>query len=168
MWERKLKNQFGDIEHIYRSEPDEQKPYDAVDGFNYHVEYLRNDMVEHAENAEKKGSEIEPWMLNDEYDTNSPGRAVAEYLLRYFDPDVSETFMWIETPDNEINLEFPPIYFNAIRECIQAGIQRQIGNYSDRIDALQKELNAYKGFLDSVPGAVKMFKEWKEKQNENQ
>jgi hypothetical protein len=164
MWERREKNCYGEVKGVYRpwASLPEKPVYDAVPNVKYMVEYLRSDMVDAEERSHLRGSEIEPYELYDEYETDSLGLALREIIYRMFDEDTADFRLFVDFGDKDICADIPGDIYRIAREAVQSGINKKIDALEEDVENLNVELAAYKGFLDSIPGGAKMFREWRE------
>lgn len=162
-WERREKNCLGNVKRVYRpSGFTEKDVYDSLPNVKYTVEYLRADQVEAEERSHLRGSEIEPYELYDEYETDSLGLALREIIFRMFDEKTADFRLFVDIGDRDICADIPGDIYRVAREAVQPGINKRIDALNKEVETLEAELSAYKEFLDSVPGGTKMFKEWRE------
>ena len=100
MWERQIKNEYGEIQEIYRSERDASDAllpdpgwlvYNSYNSAGLEVKYIVESLnkrnAQAFENAQLVGSCVNPLELNDQFITDSFGDAIHELIIRMFDPD---------------------------------------------------------------------------------
>ena len=183
MWELRSKNQFGNVEQIQKESIFTKQPvYDNIckdgNGYNkanltveYTVEWLPERNFEAFEKAQLVGSGINPWDLKNEYLTDSLGLAIRMMMLRELDEksDKPQLYMYIKDEngnDAEAVAEIPSDTVPILRNMVQENINRKLGNLQDTVDALKKEIEAYKSFIKQY-NAEKIFDEFRNKTQYN-
>ena len=142
MWERQIKNQFGGIQEVFRSEQDVDdvlspnviralghNPADV--SVKYTIESLNKRNAEAFEKANQVGSRVEPWKLNDLFITDSLGTAIHELIIRMFDPDTvhePRLTMYIKdrnSKEAEVTAEIPGTTRNTIRLIVDDAMRKR-------------------------------------------
>lgn len=164
MWERRTKNQFGQIEQItkescFTREPiydDIQKNGHAYNKANltvqYTVEWLAERNYEAFDKSQKMDSDINPWELYDEYLTDSLGLAIRQMMIRFLDDtcDDPRLFMYIKDEngnDAEACATLPADTAYYLRRMVQENINRKLNAYEETISEQEKEIELYKSFI---------------------
>lgn len=176
MWERKSKDQYGSTVQIIKENPFTKQPvYDDLSptgsSYNkakltaqYTVEWLPERNFAAYERAQKIGSEINPWELNNEYLTDSLGLAIRELVMRTLDgkSDNARLYMYIKDADGndaEVCAEVPSDTERIIRNMVQSNINKQIDSLTETVNSLTNELKSYKDFIAKY-NADELFREF--------
>ena len=161
MWERKIKNKFGETRDVLRPSGFTDKPvYDSLPNVKYTVEYLRKDLEEAEEKSHLVGSNVDPWELYDTYETDSLGLAIRETVYRMFDDDCVDYKLFIEADGKDTCAEIPGDIYRIAREAVQKGINKRIDSLNKEIESLVITVDAYKAFLEGIPKGTEMFQKW--------
>lgn len=168
MWRRTKKNRFGKTESFTASNQSwfaatENPVYDSLPGVKYTVEYLRKDLEEAEEKSNLIGSEVDPWDLYDSYETDSLGLAIRETIHRIFDDECVDYKLFVEYGDKEVCAEIPGDVYRIARQMVQEGINKRLDHMTETIAIQETEIANYREFMKSIPGAEKMYREWKER-----
>ena len=168
MWRRTKKNRFGEVESFICSDQSwfvatEKPVYDSLPGVKYTVECLRKDLEEAEEKSHLIGSDVEPWELYDRYETDSLGLAIREIICRLFDEECIDYKFFVEYGDKEICAEIPGDVYRIARQMVQEGINKRLDHMAETIAIQETEIASYQEFMKSIPGAEKMYREWKER-----
>jgi hypothetical protein len=162
MWERKIKNKFGGIQEIYRSERDASDSlgpksdrscnYARVE-VKYIVESLNKRNEEAFENAQLIGSRVDPWELNDQFITDSFGDAIHELIIRMFDPDTvhePQLTMYIERNgrESEVTAHVPRTTRNTIRLMVDDAMRKRNNELETALETYSKEIDLMREFIE--------------------
>lgn len=170
MWERKQKNQFGNVQNYTSSEQPwfkatEKKVIDSAPHVTYTVEYLRKELEEAEEKSQLRGSKINPWELYDEYKTDSLGLAIHEVLLRMFDDSI-DFKMWMNVDETEVFADIPNTTWHTVRELVQKGISNKMDAMQQQLDEQDKAIKDFAIFLSDM-NASEVYKRWKRERSDS-
>lgn len=178
MWERQIKNKFGGIQEVFRSE---QVVDDALSsgvirplGYNpadvsvkYTIESLNKRNAEAFEKANQVGSRVDPWELNDLFITDSLGTAIHELIMRMFDPDtVHEPQLMMEIKDSngreaEVIADVPRTTRNTIRLIVDDAMRKRNIELESALETYSKEVDLMREFIDKY-NAKEMYSKFAE------
>lgn len=188
MWERQIKNKFGGIQEIYRSEKDAsdvllQNPgrlvYNAYNSAGLEAKYIveslnkRNEQA--FENAQLVGSCVNPWELKDRFITDSFGDAIHELIIRMFDPDTvhePELTMYIKDRNSreaEVTAEIPTTTRNTVRLIVDDAMRKRNNELEKAFETYSKENELMREFIEyyHAKDMFNMFAEERRSKNEN-
>lgn len=182
MWKRRFKDRFGrltkeTVENSFTRNPvyDNLAPNanccnTAELTAEYTVEYVSRENSEAYENANSADYPCEPWELRDEYLTDSLGLAIRETVIRMFDDNSEEPFLYMYLKDKdgkeaEICADIPADTKTTIEKMVNENMKKKLDSLQDQVSMLTREINMYKDFLGEY-NADKLYKEWRER-NEN-
>lgn len=177
MWERQIKNKFGGIQEIYRSEKEasdvlspKTNPLYAYNQACVEVKYIveslnkRNEQA--FENAQLIGSRVNPWELNDQFITDSFGDAIHELIIRMFDPDTvhePQLTMYINRNgrESEVTAEVPRTTRNTIRLMMDDAMRKRNNEMEKALETYSKELDLMREFIENY-NAMDMYNKFAE------
>lgn len=167
MWERQIKNRFGGIQEIYRSEKDASDAllldsgrlvYNAYNSAGleakYIVESLNKRNAQAFENAQLVGSCVNPWELNDQFITDSFGEAIHELIIRMFDPDTvhePQLTMYIKDHNSreaEVTAEIPTTTRNTVRLIVDDVMRKRNNELEKALETYSKENELMREFIE--------------------
>ena len=165
MWERQIKNKFGGIQEVFRSEQDvdDVLSQDVIRplGYNpagvsvkYTIESLNKRNAEAFENAQMVGSHVNPWELNDLFITDSLGNAIHELIIRMFDPDtVHDPQLMMEIKDSngreaEVIADVPRTTRNTIRLMVDDAMRKRNSELESALETYSKEIDLMREFIE--------------------
>lgn len=165
MWERQIKNKFGGIQEVFRSEQDADDvlSHDAIRplGYNpadvsvkYTIESLNKRNAEAFEKANQVGSRVDPWELNDLFITDSLGTAMHELIMRMFDPDtVNEPQLMMEIKGSngreaEVIADVPSTTRNTIRLMVDDAMRKRNNELEKALETYSKEIDLMREFIE--------------------
>jgi hypothetical protein len=165
MWERQIKNKFGGIQEVFRSEQDVDDVLspDVIRALGYNpagvsVKYtivsLNKRNAEAFEKANQLGSRVDPWELNDQFITDSLGVAIHELIIRMFDPDtVHEPQLMMEIKDSngkeaEVIADVPRTTRNTIRLMVDDAMRKRNNELEKALETYSKEIDLMREFID--------------------
>lgn len=178
MWKRRFKDRFGrltkeTVENSFTRNPvyDNLAPNanccnTAELTAEYTVEYVSRENSEAYENANSADYPCEPWELRDEYLTDSLGLAIRETVIRMFDDNSEEPFlyMYLKNKDGkeaEICADIPADTKGTIERIVNETMKKRIDFLQEQVSTLTREINMYRDFLGEYH-AERQFKEWRE------
>ena len=166
MWERQIKNEYGEIQEIYRSERDASDAllpdpgwlvYNSYNSAGLEVKYIVESLnkrnAQAFENAQLVGSCVNPLELNDQFITDSFGDAIHELIIRMFDPDtVNEPTLTMYIKDRysgeaEVTAEVPTTTRNTIRLIVDDAMRRRNIELESVLDTYSKENDLMREFI---------------------
>ena len=183
MWERHLKNEFGQLKEVTKGRRDNN--FDVLspntDNLSYNpakvkvkyvVESLNKRNEKAFEESQLVGSNVNPWELNDQFFTDSFGGAIHELLIRTFDPDVvnePQLTMYIEDcngKEAEITADMPRTTRNSIRNLVEKEANDKISWLSKELETYMNELETTREFIKKY-NAEEMYRKFKEERRSN-
>ena len=166
MWERHLKNEFGQLKTVTKGKSYIETDILSPNGtYNYNpanidVKYIVESLDKRNEKAFEEsqlvGSKVNPWELNDQFFTDSFGTAIHELLIRTFDSDtVHEPQLTMYIKDNngneaEVTAYLPSTTRNSIRNLVEK-------ETNDKINWLSRELETYMNELETMREFIKKY-----------
>lgn len=165
MWERQIKNQFGGIQEVFRSEQDVDDVLSPnvirALGYNpagvsvkYTIEALNKRNEEAFEKAQQVGSRVDAYELNDQFITDSLGVAIHELIIRMFDPDtVHEPQLMMEIKDSngreaEVIADIPRTTRNTIRLMVDDTMRKRNIEMESALETYSKEIDLMQEFIE--------------------
>lgn len=141
-WKRSTVGHHGEMLSLNKGEED----YPASDA-QYTIEYLREDQVEYAEQANKVGWCCEPWELRDTYVTNSPTLAFAQYALLLCREDVAEVYGYIDKGATETAVYEVPTIRHSIRSAVNNELNKTVAELRATLHETEMQLNFATEFI---------------------
>lgn len=160
-WKRLTVGHHGEMLSLNEGEED----YPVLDG-KYTIEYLREDQVKYADEANKIGSTLDPWELRDVYVTNSPTLAFAQYALLLCREDVAEVYGYIDMGETETAVYEVSTIRHSIRSAVNNELNKTVAELRATLHETEMQLNFATKFIKKYH-AEKEFAEFcNERRNE--
>lgn len=115
--------------------------------------------------------DIEPWEYYHKVETDSLGSAFRELIIRMLDDSPTEPkfFMQISNSDGEkiaeAYMDIPYSLRPTLRQMVDENIRKRENSYEAEIEALRKENQLYKEFVEKYH-ATEQFRKFKEEKYE--